>query len=123
MPRRSSKARKNMAQMGSVFDRTKVCGRTHRVLKTSTSYLKQAYAYSRTVPLCSSKHCRPGWLLSSYDDALIEKASLITPAMPARFHLDVRAWPARQPISQKSVSSRVASLKIAISSASRAGVA
>jgi hypothetical protein len=31
--------------------------------------------------------------------------------------------PARQPISQKSVSSRVASLKIAISSASRAGVA
>jgi hypothetical protein len=30
--------------------------------------------------------------------------------------------PARQPISQKSVSSRVASLKIAISSASRAGV-
>ena len=32
-------------------------------------------------------------------------------------------WPARQPISQKSASSRVASLKIAISSASRAGVA
>lgn len=31
--------------------------------------------------------------------------------------------PARQPISQKSASSRVASLKIAISSASRAGVA
>jgi hypothetical protein len=31
--------------------------------------------------------------------------------------------PTRQPISQKSVSSRVASLKIAISSASRAGVA
>jgi len=30
--------------------------------------------------------------------------------------------PTRQPISQKSVSSRVASLKIAISSASRAGV-
>ncbi|MGY4573747.1 hypothetical protein ACVWY5_006817 [Bradyrhizobium sp. USDA 3256] len=32
-------------------------------------------------------------------------------------------WPARQPISQKSASSRVASLKIAISSVSRAGVA
>jgi hypothetical protein len=32
-------------------------------------------------------------------------------------------WPARQPISQKLVSSRVASLKIGISSASRAGVA
>lgn len=32
-------------------------------------------------------------------------------------------WPARQPISQKSASSRVASLKTAISSASRAGVA
>ena len=31
-------------------------------------------------------------------------------------------WPARQPISQKSASSRVASLKITISSASRAGV-
>src|SRR5262245_34187333 len=30
-------------------------------------------------------------------------------------------WPARQPISQKSASSRLASLKIAISSASRAG--
>lgn len=32
-------------------------------------------------------------------------------------------WPTRQAISQKSASSRVASLKIAISSASRAGVA
>ena len=31
-------------------------------------------------------------------------------------------WPARQPISQTSASSRVASLKITISSASRAGV-
>ena len=32
-------------------------------------------------------------------------------------------WPTRQAISQKSASRRVASLKIAISSASRAGVA
>ncbi|MGY4506164.1 integrase [Bradyrhizobium sp. GM24.11] len=84
--------------------------------------------YAVATTLRQEEICKPEWPLVDMKKRLVVIQDRKDPTEPLTKSLTITEsystrWPARQPISQKSASSRVASLKIAISSASRAGVA